>query len=123
MISLVEKLQLPEKSETRGKAREVIVVLSMFDPEVFKMKAANKKQIGEMWRICLPESIVKEVWSLCHQSDLGGHGGLEGTLNKFLKGFFMLSARQKLKFLNGGCDTCLPKNRVCQSGQENMFHP
>ena len=32
-------------------------------------------------------------------------------LNKFLKGFFMLSARQKLRFLNGGCDTCLTKER------------
>ena len=42
---------------------------------------------------------------------LGGHRGLEGTLNKFLKGFFMLSARQKLRFLNGGCDTCITKER------------
>ena len=32
-------------------------------------------------------------------------------LNKFLKGFFMLSTRQKLRFLNGGCDTCLTKER------------
>ena len=49
-----------------------------------------------------------EVWSLCHQSDVGG---LNGTLNKFLKGFFMLSARQKIHFLNSGCDTCLIKER------------
>ena len=26
------------KAETRGKAREVLVACSMFDPEVFKMK-------------------------------------------------------------------------------------
>ena len=45
------------------------------------------------------------------QSDLGGHRGVEGTLNKFLKGFFMLSVRQKLMFLNGGCDTCLIKEQ------------
>ena len=25
------------------------------------------------------------------------------------KGFFLLSARQKISFLNGGCDTCLTK--------------
>ena len=43
-----------EKSEIRGKAREVLLVRSMFNPEVFKMKdgvlmftkAANKKWIG-----------------------------------------------------------------------------
>ena len=34
---------------------------------------------------------------------------MEGTLSKFLKGFFLLSARQKLHFLNGECDTCLTK--------------
>ena len=51
-------------------------------------KAANKNQISEVWRICLPESTGKEVWSLCHQSNLGGHRGLEGTLNKILKVFF-----------------------------------
>ena len=84
---------------------------SMFDPEVFKMKdgllmftkAANWNRIGEVWWICLSESMVTEVWSLCHQSDLGGHQGLEGTLKKFLKGFFLLSARQKIRFLNSGC--------------------
>ena len=77
-------------------------------------KAANRNQIVEVLWICLPESMVKEVWSLCHQSDLGGHRGLEGSLNKFLKRFFMLSARQKLRFLNGGCDTCFTKERSMQ---------
>ena len=58
--------------------------------------------------------MVKEVWSLCHQSDLGGHRGLERTLNKFLNGFFLLSARQRLRFLNNGCDTWLTKERSMQ---------
>ena len=33
-------------------------------------------------------------------------------LNKFLRGFFMMSARQKLRFLNGGCDTCIVKEGI-----------
>ena len=61
--------------------------------------------------ISLLESMVMEVWSLCHQSNLGGYRGLVGTLNKFLKGFFLLSARQKIRFLNSGCDTCLTKEQ------------
>ena len=52
-----------------------------------------------------------EVWSLCYQSNLGGYRGLERTLSKFLRGFFLLSARQKIHFLNSGCDTCLTKQR------------
>ena len=92
----------------------------MFNPKVFKMKdgllmftkAANMTRIGEVWRICLPESMVTEIWSLCHQSNLGGHRGLEGTLKTFLKGFFLLSSRQTICFLNCGCDTCLNKEWI-----------
>ena len=38
---------------------------------------------------------MAEVWSLCHQSKAGGHREFEGTLSKFLKGFFMLSAMDR----------------------------
>ena len=83
----------------------------MKDGVLMYTKAANRNQTGEVGLICLPASIVKEVWSLCHQSDQRGHRGLEGTLNKFLRELFMLSVRLKLRFLNGGCDTCLVKER------------
>ena len=86
----------------------MLVACSMLDPEVFKMrdrvlmftKASNRNQIGDVWRICLLVSMVTEVWSLCNQSDAGGQKRLEGTLNKFLKGFFMLTTRKKIRFLN-----------------------
>ena len=69
VISWIEKRHLLEKSETRVKAREVLVEYSMLNPEVLKMKdgvlmftkAANKYWIGEVWQICLPESMVKEA--------------------------------------------------------------
>ena len=87
----------------------------MKDGVLMFTKAAKKNQVGEVGQMCIPASMVREVWSLCHQSDLGGHRGLEGTLNKFLRGFFMLSARQKLRlklrFLNEGCDTCIVKEQ------------
>ena len=38
MISWIEQGQLLEKTETRSKARKVLVACSMFDPEVFNMK-------------------------------------------------------------------------------------
>ena len=79
VISWVEQGRLPEKAEIRDKAREVSMACSMFEPEVFKMrdgvliftKAANRNQMGEVWRICLPG--CWRFWSLCHQSDVGGH--------------------------------------------------
>ena len=114
MIQWVEARQIPEKAETRGKSREVLVARSMFDPEVFKMRErvllfTNQNQTGDVWWISLLESMVSEVCCLCHQNDAGGHRGVEGTLNKFLKGFIALSTRQNIWFLNGGCDTCLTK--------------
>ena len=75
------------------------------------VKAAHQNCIREEWWICLPESMVLEVRSLCHQSEIRGHSELKGRLNKFLKGFCMLSARQKICFLNGRCDTCLTKEQ------------
>ena len=56
VISWVEQQCVPEKTETRGKAREVLVARSVFDPAVFKMKdrvlmftkAPNKNLIGEV---------------------------------------------------------------------------
>ena len=123
VISWVEKGHMPDKSEARGRSREVLAAHLVFDPTVFKMrdgvlmytKSANRNQTGEVGRICILESMVKEVWSLCHQSDSGGHRGVEGTLNKFMRGFFMLSARPKLRYLNEGCDTCIFKEQNVSS--------
>ena len=119
MISWVKKGKLPNKVETRGKMKEVLAACSVFYPSVFKIrdgvlmftKSANRHQSGDVGRICIPNSMIREVWSLCHQSDLGGHRGLEGTLNKFLKRFFTFSARNKLLYLNDGCDVCIVKER------------
>ena len=100
VIQWVKWGKLPEKLETWEKSREVLVARSMFVPEMFKMregvlmftKAANWNRTGEVWRICLPEFLVPEVWSLCHQSNARGHRGVEGTLNQFLRVFLVLSA-------------------------------
>ena len=56
VISWVEKGQILEKAETQGKAREVLVACTIFDPAVFKMKygvlmftkAANRNQTEEL---------------------------------------------------------------------------
>ena len=119
VITWVGQGCVPEKTEFRGKAREVLVTRSMFDPEIFKMKEGvliSPRQLTRPERRGMadmpPESMITEVWCLCHQSNLGGHRSLEGTLSnllKLVKGFFLLSARQKIPFLNGGCDTCLTK--------------
>ena len=119
VIQWVEAGKIQEKAETRGKPREVMVAKSMFDPEMFKMwegvvmftKATNRNKTGDVWQVCLPESMVSEVWGSCHQSIAGGHKGVDRTLNTCLKGLYVLSTRQKICVLSGGCDTCLTKEQ------------
>ena len=87
VIKWVEIGYAPDKSEVKGKSREVLVACSKFSPALFKIrngvlmytKSANGNQLGEVGRICIPESMVKEVWSLCYQSDSGRHRGIDGT--------------------------------------------
>ena len=74
VISWVEKGQLPEKAETRGKAREVLIAHSIFDPAVFKMKggvlmftkAAKGNQIGYvsqyLWLGKCGVSVIRVIW-------------------------------------------------------------
>ena len=81
VFSWVEQGHVPEKKETRGKARESLVAPYMFNPKVFKMKervlmftkAAKRNLIEEVWRICPLESMVTEVY---------GNGSLEFMLSE-----------------------------------------
>ena len=76
---MVEKGQLLEKAETQGKAREVLVACSIFDPAVFKIKdgvlmftkAANRNQTEEVWGEMSPSikwlrncgvSVIRVTW-------------------------------------------------------------
>ena len=79
VISWVEKGQLPAgKANTRGKAREVLVARSIFDPAVFKMKdgvlmftkAANWNQLEKwggyvfrtLWLRKCGVSVIRVTW-------------------------------------------------------------
>ena len=89
VIKWVRKGHALDKSEVRGKLMEFLVARSQFNPTLFKIrdgvlmytKSENRNQTGEVGRICIPETMVKEVWSLCHQSDSGGYRGIDGTLH------------------------------------------
>ena len=70
---LGEQGHVLEKTDIRGKAREVLIAHSMFNLEIFKMKdgvlmftkAANKNRIGEVADMP-PRVHGKRVWSLYH---------------------------------------------------------
>jgi len=59
--------------------------------------------------ICLPETRLKEAFQIRHERIMSGHTGVAGTLDKFQRTLFVLSAPDKIRRLVERCDVCLTK--------------
>ena len=55
-------------------------------------------------RVCAPAVKLEEVFKICHE-------GVAGTLDKFQRTFFVMSAHEKIHRLVDRCNTCLAKER------------
>ena len=55
---------------------------------------------------------LEELFKICHEGVAGGHRGVAGTLDKFQRTFFTMSAREKIRRLVERCDTCLTVGNV-----------
>ena len=58
---------------------------------------------------------LEEVFKICHKGVAGGHRGMAGTLDKFQRTFFAMSAREKIRRLVDRCNTFLAKERNIQA--------
>ena len=58
---------------------------------------------------------LEEVLKICHEGMAGGNIGVAGTLDKFQRTFFTMSAREKIRRLVDRCDICLAKERSIQN--------
>ena len=58
---------------------------------------------------------LEEVFKICHEGMAGGHRGVAGTLDKFQRTFFAMSAHEKIHRLVDRCNTCLAKERSIQA--------
>ena len=54
---------------------------------------------------------VNEIFKICHEGLTAGQRGLAGTIHKFQRTFFIMSAREKTRRLVEPCDVCLAKER------------
>ena len=59
--------------------------------------------------VCVPAVKLEEVFKICHEGMAGGHRGVAGTLDKFQRTFFAMSACEKICRLVDRCNTCLVK--------------
>lgn len=113
----VEKGEAPSLEEVRGGEVELILARGLFGSDNFIIKdgvlifrrKVDKMRNEEGDRVCLPEEKLREGFNLCHTHTLAGHRGITGTLDKFLKSFFVFSAKKKIQDMVTECDQCLAK--------------
>ena len=58
---------------------------------------------------------LEEVFKIYHEGVAGGHRSVAGTLDKFQRTFFTMSAWEKIRRLVDRCNTCLAKERSIQN--------
>ena len=72
-------------------------------------------------RICLPDSMKRQVWALCHAHPLSGHRGREATLGKMVRQFFFIGMASFVKGENEKCNECLSKVKFIKHKQKLHF--
>ena len=110
--------KVPKMQEVRGGIQEVI-----FNPTLFVMHNGilyynwhtDPAKPYDALRVCVPAVKLEEVFKICHEGVAGGHRGMAGTLDKFQRTFFAMSAREKIWRLVDRCNTCLTKERSIQA--------
>ena len=119
VIKWVIEGEVPKLSEVRGKVQEVLTLRQLFNPVLFVIhngvlcynRHTDPTKPYDALRICVPEVKLKETFQICHEGIMAGHRGVNGTLDKFQRTFFVVSARDKIRTLVNNCNVCLTKER------------
>ena len=121
VIQWVTDGEVPKLSEVRGKVQEVLTLRQLFNPLLFVIhngilcynRHTDPTKPYDALRICVPEVKLKETFQfqICHEGIMAGHTGVNGTLDKFQRTFFVVSACDKIRTLVNNCHICLSKER------------
>ena len=123
VIKWIENGKVPKMQEVRGGVQEVISVRPIFNPTLFVLhngilcynRHTDPAKPYDAVCVCVPTVKLEEVFKICHEGVAGGHRGVAGTLDKFQRTFFVMSAREKIRRLMDRCNTCLAKERSIQA--------
>ena len=89
--------KVPKMQEVRGGIKEVLSVRQIFNPTLFVMHNGilcynlhtDPANPYDVLCVCVPAVKLEEVFKICHE-------GVAGTLDKFQRTFFKMSAREKI---------------------------
>ena len=104
MIKWILSGKVPKMQEVRGGIQEVLSVRQIFNPTLFVIhngilcynRHTDPAKPYDALRVCVPAVKLEEVFKICHEDVAGGQRGVAGTLDKFLKTFFTMSAGEKI---------------------------
>ena len=119
MIKWIVEGRIPKMQEVRGGIQEVISVRQIFNPTLNVMhngilcynRHMDPAKPYNALHVCVPAAKLEELFKICHEGVAGGHRGVVGTLDKFQRTFFVMSALEKIRRLVDRCNTCLAKER------------
>ena len=95
VIQWVLESKTPQMQELRGKVQGVLTVRQLINPILCVMQngvLCYNKHMDPTYnelRICLPETKLKETFQICHEGITSGHRGVNVTLGKFQRTFFV----------------------------------
>ena len=103
--------KVPKMQEVRGRIHRVISVRQIFNPTLFVLhngilcynRHTDPAKPYNALRVYVPAVKQEEVFKICHKGLAGGHRDMAGTLDKFQRIFFTMSAREKIHRLVDWC--------------------
>ena len=107
VIKWIREATIPKMQEVRGGIQEVLSVRQIFNPTLFMMhkgilcynRHTDPAKPYDALSVCIPAGKLDEVFKICHEGVAGGHRGMAGTLDKFQRTFFVMSALEKINRL------------------------
>ena len=104
VIKWILEDKAPKMQELRRSVQEVLSVRQIFNPMLFVIhngvlcynRHTDPTKPYDALSICVPTVKVKETFQICHEGVTARHRGVAGTLDKFQRTFFIMSACDKI---------------------------
>ena len=97
--------------ESQKEARRLLLEISdyiLFDGVLYHSRVAKSKRAKLMspYQLVLPEALAPKVLKLAHDSPLGGHSGINNTIDKIKELFYFLRMGKIITEYVQSCHSC-----------------
>ena len=107
-VSYLDKGELPKSQKEARKLLLQSPDFMLINGLLFHSRIAKSKRAKNLknYQLVLPAVVVKTVISMYHDSSLGGHGGIQHTIDLIKKKYFFSKLAQKISDYIKSCPAC-----------------